>query len=319
MSRSDRRQDCAERAHARHSSESWNPLRTAKWTPAFAGVTTCFETTCSGTVRSISRQRGFTLIEMIVVIVITGILAGVLSRFLSEPVRGYLQVASRGVLVDQADISLRRIATEVQRALPNSLRVACGGQCLEFLSSVDGGMYRAQVSGSNPADDVLDFINPVGDSSFDVLGGLRGAPAAGNQVVVYNLSAAPAPPNSAYFGDNRATVAAASNINRVVLTAPIRFPQPSAKQRFYLVDTPVSYLCNPGAGSLRRNANYPINAAQPTNTAQGVLLSDRVTACNFVFNAGSATRGGLLTMSLSLADGDERITVLHQVHVFNAP
>jgi MSHA biogenesis protein MshO len=265
-------------------------------------------------VRSISRQRGFTLIEMIVVIVITGILAGVLSRFLSEPVRGYLQVASRGVLVDQADISLRRIATEVQRALPNSLRVACAGQCLEFLSSVDGGMYRAQMSGSNPADDILDFTTT--DSSFDVLGGLRGAPVAGSQVVVYNLGSAP---NNAYDGTNRATVAAASNINRVVLTAPIRFPQPSAKQRFYLVDTPVSYLCNPGAGSLRRNANYPINAAQPTNTAQGVLLSDRVTACNFVFDAGSATRGGLLTMSLSLADGDERITVLHQVHVFNAP
>lgn len=272
------------------------------------------QTTCSAT-----RQRGFTLIEMIVVIVITGILAGVLSRFLSEPVRGYLQVASRAVLVDQADISLRRIASEVQRALPNSLRVACGGQCLEFLSSVDGGVYRAQVSGSNPADDILDFTNPAGDISFDVLGGLRNPPAAGLQVVVYNLSASPTPPNSAYYGDNRATLLAASTINRIALSAPKKFPQPSAQQRFYLVDTPVSYLCNPGNGELRRNANYPISAAQPTNTAQGVLLSDRVTACNFAFNPGSATRGGLLSMSLTLADGDERITVLHQVHVFNAP
>src|SRR3546814_19946661 len=91
-----------------------------------------------------------------------------------------------------------------------------------------------------------------------------------------------------------------------LLTAAKKFPQPSGQQRFYLVDTPVSYLCNPAAGSLRRNAGYPISAAQPTNTAQGDLLSDRVTACNFVFNAGSATRGGLLTMSLTLSDGDER-------------
>ncbi|PIQ37339.1 MAG: pilus assembly protein MshO [Lysobacterales bacterium CG17_big_fil_post_rev_8_21_14_2_50_64_11] len=260
------------------------------------------------------QRRGFTLIEMIVVIVITGILAGVLSRFLSEPVRGYLQVASRGVLVDQADIALRRIASEVQRALPNSLRVACAGQCLEFLSSVDGGMYRAQVSGSNPADDPLDFT--TADSSFDVLGGLRAAPAAGSQMVVYNLGTAP---NNAYDGTNRATLAGASTINQIVLTAPIRFPQPSGKQRFYLVDMPVSYLCNPAAGSLRRNAGYPISAAQPSNTAQGDLLSDRVTACDFAFDPGSATRGGLLSMRLTLADGDERITLLHQVHVFNAP
>src|SRR3546814_11151581 len=54
-----------------------------------------------------------------------------------------------------------------------------------------------------------------------------------------------------------------------LLTAAKKFPQPSGQQRFYLVDTPVSYLCNPAAGSLRRNAGYPISAAQPTNTAQG--------------------------------------------------
>lgn len=269
--------------------------------------------------RTPEHQRGFTLIEMIVVIVITGILAGVLSRFLSEPVRGYLQVASRGVLVDQADIALRRIATEVQRALPNSLRVGCAGQCLEFLSSVDGGMYRAQVSSplAIPPDDILDFTSA--DSSFDVLGGLRNAPTAGNFVVVYNLNAALGTPNNAYAGDNRASIAAGSTINRIVLTAPIQFPQPSGQQRFYVINTPVSYLCNPGAGTVRRRAGYPINATQPTDTAQGVLLSDRITACGFVFAPGSATRGGLLTMSLSLADGDERITLLHQVHVFNAP
>src|SRR3546814_10649013 len=49
-------------------------------------------------------QNGFTLIEMIVVIVITGILAGVLSRFLSDPVRGYLQVASRAVQIGRANV-----------------------------------------------------------------------------------------------------------------------------------------------------------------------------------------------------------------------
>lgn len=267
------------------------------------------------------RCGGFTLVELITVIVITGILAGVLARFLSEPVRGYLQVASRATLVDQADLALRRMAQEVQRALPNSVRVApCGGgQCLEFLSTVDGGMYRAQMSGGNPADDILDFIDPLGDSSFDVLGGLRQVPTPGNFVVVYNLSAALGSPDSAYRGLNRATLAAGSTINNVQLTAPTPFPQASPQQRFFVVNTPVSYLCNPAAGTLRRRDNYLITDAQPTNLAQGVLMSDRVAACAFTYSAGTATRGALLTLSLTLADGGEQITLLHQVHVFNAP
>lgn len=269
------------------------------------------------------RCGGFTLVELITVIVITGILAGVLARFLSEPVRGYLQVASRATLVDQADIALRRIATEVQRALPNSVRVAScgGGQCLEFLSTVDGGMYRAQVSSplAVPPDDILDFVNPAGDSSFDVLGGLRATPIAGTFVVVYNLSAALGSPDSAYRGLNRATLAAGSTINNVQLTAPTPFPQASPQQRFFVVNTPVSYLCNPAAGTLRRRDNYLITDAQPTNLAQGVLMSDRVAACAFTYAPGTATRGALLTLSLTLADGGEQITLLHQVHVFNAP
>jgi MSHA biogenesis protein MshO len=269
------------------------------------------------------RCGGFTLVELITVIVITGILAGVLARFLSEPVRGYLQVASRATLVDQADLALRRMAQEVQRALPNSVRVApCGGgQCMEFLSTVDGGMYRAQVSSplAVPPDDILDFVNPVGDSSFDVLGGLRATPTAGTFMVVYNLSAALGSPDSAYRGLNRATIAGTSTNNSIQLTAPTLFLQASPQQRFFVVNTPVSYLCNPAAATLRRRDNYPITDAQPTNLAQGVLMSDRVAACAFTYSAGTATRGALLTLSLTLADGGEQITLLHQVHVFNAP
>ncbi len=70
------------------------------------------------------QQYGFTLIEMIVVIVITGIIAGVVAVFLKAPVQGYIDSARRAELTDIADTAIRRMARDVRTAVPNSVRVA---------------------------------------------------------------------------------------------------------------------------------------------------------------------------------------------------
>ena len=41
------------------------------------------------------RPRGFTLVEMIIVIVITGIIGGIVAIFLRAPVQGYVDSARR--------------------------------------------------------------------------------------------------------------------------------------------------------------------------------------------------------------------------------
>src|SRR6185503_18991127 len=69
------------------------------------------------------REGGVTLIEMIMVIMITGILAAVSVVFLRGPVEGYVDVARRAELTDIADTALRRITRDLRTALPNSIRV----------------------------------------------------------------------------------------------------------------------------------------------------------------------------------------------------
>ena len=44
--------------------------------------------------------RGFTLVEAIIVIVLTGILASAVAVFLRVPIQGYLDVARRAELTD---------------------------------------------------------------------------------------------------------------------------------------------------------------------------------------------------------------------------
>src|SRR3989338_7274473 len=113
-------------------------------------------------------SKGFTLVEMIMVITITGIIGGIVAVFLNAPVQQYIDVARRAELTDIADTALRRVGRDLRLALPNSVRVAgtCDGTAtcfLEFLPTKGGARYRAGSGG-----DELDFS--AADTSFEVLG-----------------------------------------------------------------------------------------------------------------------------------------------------
>jgi MSHA biogenesis protein MshO len=278
-----------------------------------------------------SSVRGFTLLELILVIVLSGIVAVIAGRFVAQPVDGYLDVTRRAELVDVADTALHRMTRETRTALTNSMRVSAAGDALEFLRVLTGGRYRAIGA------DELDFT--AASDSFDVIGTLADAgsvdtdPSAGladcvagsvDCLVIYNTGQSGA---SAYAQDNMAAIQAAAPGSVTFSGAP-PFPFTSPGQRFYVVDTPVSYLCDVGAGTLVRYAEYPItalhsavdSAAELTGAgASSALLAEQVTSCAFSYQAGTATRGGLVSLRLTVASGGESVTLLQQVHVTNLP
>src|SRR5699024_3808677 len=86
-------------------------------------------------------QRGLTLIEAIIVMVITGIIAAVVAVFIRAPVQGYVDSVQRAELSDVADTALRRMTRDLRRALPNSVRISTDGQAVEFLLTKSGGRY----------------------------------------------------------------------------------------------------------------------------------------------------------------------------------
>ena len=96
------------------------------------------------------------------VIVIMGVIGGMVSVFMKGPIDAYFASTKRAALTDVADTTVRRIARDLHRALPNSIRNDGTTSCLEFVPTKTGGRYRTQGTGA------LDFSSAV--SSFNMLG-----------------------------------------------------------------------------------------------------------------------------------------------------
>lgn len=262
--------------------------------------------------------KGFTLVELIMVIVIVGILSTMTTDIITLPVKSYIDLERRTTLVDSAEMTLRRMQRDIRRALPNSIRIS-GGTAIELLHTTDGGRYRAKLA-SDGTGDILDFT--IADSSFDVLGSLNAIPSG--ELVVYNLGSALA---DAYAGNNRESIANTSTINSITLSpAPTTpFPFQSPKQRFFIVDTPITYNCD--SGELRRydntiDAAYSISSSAPILASLSYKLQAKANTltCAFSYNAGTATRAGLVTLEITLTDeAGESAKLIHQVHVDNLP
>jgi MSHA biogenesis protein MshO len=285
-------------------------------------------------------HRGFTLIELVIAISLTGIVISFIAMFIVAPVRAYNAQARRAELVDAADAVLRLMGRDIRAALPNSVRVTQTGSvfAIEMLNAVDGVQYRNTGSTVNPAQE-LDFGSP--DNSFATLSKFdnitRGVPL-NYRLSIYNVGV---PGADAYSSTNvitpaTTTVTITDNTpateDLVTLSSSFQFAYPSPGKRVFLVSGPVTYLCDESANTLRRYAGYSTDAihanrdsAAELNSAGATssLVANRVSDCQFDYAAGTATRAGLATLRVTFSytsEGrTESIWLLHQVHVENAP
>ena len=288
------------------------------------------------------KTAGFTLIELIMVIVLIGALASVASIFIAGPVSGFLDSNRRAEMVDIAQTALQRMTRDIHDALPNSVRISNNGTQfgIEYLSTLTGGRYRnLQATGGpsnklnfNTSSDSFDILGGLPDFGLiDVSGGNGQAACMNNTVdclVIYNTGTG-ATDFNAYNGDNIAAITAASNTSMTFDNSDIpgwKFPARSPNNRFFVVNTPVSFVCDSSTGRILMYQNYNIMAAQPLTSGNfgigGAVLADHVSDCGantFLYNSGAGTRYGLVVMRVTITENGEKVSLLQEAHVLNAP
>lgn len=272
------------------------------------------------------RARGFTLVEMVVAITLISLLALVAAPMLRLPLTAWLDATRRSEMTNSMEAMNAKLADDLRRALPNSVRVRQVGArvLLEMLEVRAWGRHRAGPSGGAQvcpasacgAAGAQDVFNAAcSETCFTSIGPLEGdAPVVGADWVVVNPLGPGVPAGDPYFGGNVAvangiktrltTLGAAPDGNQLRIAAHT-FPALSGSRRFYVVATPVTWDCDPGTQRLTRRWNYAVAALQPAAfpaAANAAPMATQVSACTIRYAAaGSLGRGGLVHLQLRLS------------------
>lgn len=278
------------------------------------------------------RSRGFTLVELIIVIVLLGVIGGIVAVFMKGPIDAYISGVRRAALTDVADTTVRRIGRDLRRALPNSARLCTSpANGIEFILTRTGGRYRTEGAGA------LTFSGPV--NSFNMLGDNANFAGLsrpidqqirlGDLIVVYNLGPG-VPSADAYaaasnnYSDVTSVGAVSGGETAINITAK-QFPLASGSNRFHVVpfnEKMVSYVCS--AGNLFRTVSNAFTAAASCPIT-GSVIATNVDCGSTTFTITDASnalnRNALVSMRLTIRDssGTESVTLQHEVLVDNTP
>lgn len=276
------------------------------------------------TVRQKKTANGFTLVELVAVIVLLGIVAISSTQFILQAVGLYRDSNRRDNLTQVGRFAVERVTRELRNALPGSVRVrsdaAAGIYCVEFVPITAATAYLHNLAGVPLSSiDVVSFDDPAG--------GYSGT----EQVVIFPII------NDDFYGNTDAyrigldSVSSAPGAQRTLaLASPFTFAYDSPQLRLYIVDQPVSFCAS--NNSLTRHqgdgAAYTFTTTQPLPPGNSQLLTEfirtQVSPGNaitvFQYQGATQQRNAVVVMDMRFNDAsavDEWVSFSQQVLLRN--
>jgi len=268
--------------------------------------------------QQLKQQRGFTLVELVMVIVLLGIISAVLAPVITSNITAYRDTRSRNELIARGRLALERLSREIHQAVPNSLRLVTGTtNTIEFVTASNGGRYVDRndtliSAGSCPT--AFRFSTGVSLNRLCLLHPDT-APAANDILVIGNTS-----PTFLQNSSSRvvvSTVAGASPLWTVTFPNHT-FNDASPGKHYTIVD--YSHEVGLASGALRWRLSSGIPGGEYDDavdvTGADAQLIDGVSAVAFSY---AAAADGMLNVNLTLADGNETVQLYEEIYVRNTP
>ena len=271
--------------------------------------------------------RGFSLIEMIVVIVVLGVLATGISTFINFGTQVYSDATTRDQVVSSARFAIERLNREIRTALPNSIRItdnsltgeATAKQCIEFTPIVLSTIYTDIAVAPEPASNeikVIAFDETLFNSGFSP--NLK----VGVYILDTDIDEFYDDTSDKVFTLSNSTIAKSGNEWTLKLNSTETFSKNSPTERLYFFNQSVSY-CVQGS-RLTRHQNYTRNADN-TPTSTGVLMSENITMHDgltlippFWLTEATQLRNSMVLIKLAFTSNFESIIFNNEIQVSNA-
>lgn len=275
--------------------------------------------------------KGFTLIELVSVIVILGVLATATTQYIIFGTQIYVEGNERQQVLTQSRFLIERLTREIRGAIPNSVRVDATNACLEFVPIKASGAYKDRNT-ANPVPispnisagelevvswdvnryDVNDRVYIYATSAIEIY--QSNNIVGGNFAVIETVSANPAAPNYKF------------ELFQVSGTEDV-FADASPITRYFTADRSVNY-CFVANGNVfdvyrfeKTNFGSQTVATSPTGILMAEGLTNNITTHPpFEFTDIALTRNSVVNLYLQFeANLNENMFYNHEVHIPNVP
>lgn len=269
--------------------------------------------------------RGFTLVEMVTVILILGILVVGVSSFIIFGTRIFVESSSVDQVLSQSRFAVERMTRELRSALPNSVRLNSDSltyQCVEFVPIEASTTYLTMPT----------IPTAAASTGIVILDNTASAIRVNQFAWIYPLVDADVYSSARQKRAQVKTIAISGNQVTLTFTAPTRFAEASPRQRIYFGSSPVSYCFEKGTSGndlqVVRYAGYNFNTVQPNPATMGtgVLMAqsvanrlDNSNDLPLILTPSSLVNNAMVHLQPRFNVNGETFQYRHQVQVINVP